>query len=240
MTSLLLFGPLMVAANLAAQQVPFNAIFLVSDPAQKWRLFANFLLYLLPVPGRRLLPRHGLPQGAADFRPRLFRRPHRLGPVRAPVPAAPCTSSRPRTASIVPLRAVAGRQRAVVRGRRRSARPIAWHRGRRGCWLRRRAPGGAGASASPSSRSRTTRAWPTRASSPTRSASTSAPRRSAIWRSIPAPTCISRRACPTTPRSTCRPCRPTPISASTSTARARAASSATCRPTRPPISATCR
>ena len=43
-----LFGPLLVAANLVAQQVPFNAIFLVSDPAQKWRLLANFLLYFLP------------------------------------------------------------------------------------------------------------------------------------------------------------------------------------------------
>ena len=48
MTSLALFGPLMVAANLLAQQIPFNAIFLVSDPAQKWRLFGNFLLYMLP------------------------------------------------------------------------------------------------------------------------------------------------------------------------------------------------
>ena len=38
MISLMLFGPLMVAANLAAQQIPFNAIFLVSDPNQKWRL----------------------------------------------------------------------------------------------------------------------------------------------------------------------------------------------------------
>ncbi len=47
-TALFLFGPLTVAANLAAQQVPFNAIFIVSDPAQKWRLFANFVLYLLP------------------------------------------------------------------------------------------------------------------------------------------------------------------------------------------------
>ena len=28
--------------------MPFNAIFLLSDPAQKWRLAANFLLYLLP------------------------------------------------------------------------------------------------------------------------------------------------------------------------------------------------
>ena len=46
--ALLAFGPMMVAANLLAQQVPFNAIFLVSDPMQKWRLFANFMLYLLP------------------------------------------------------------------------------------------------------------------------------------------------------------------------------------------------
>ena len=38
----------MVAATLIAQQVPFNPIFLVSDPAQKWRLLANFLLYLMP------------------------------------------------------------------------------------------------------------------------------------------------------------------------------------------------
>ncbi len=47
-TALLLFGPVMVASNLIAQQVPFNAIFLVSDPIQKWRLLANFLLYFLP------------------------------------------------------------------------------------------------------------------------------------------------------------------------------------------------
>ena len=46
--SLLTFGPLMVVCNLAAQQVPFNAIFLISDPMQKWRLFANFVLYFLP------------------------------------------------------------------------------------------------------------------------------------------------------------------------------------------------
>src|SRR6266436_8146239 len=47
-TSLLLIGPLAVAANFCAQQVPFNAIFLVSDPNQKWRLIANFALYFLP------------------------------------------------------------------------------------------------------------------------------------------------------------------------------------------------
>lgn len=46
--ALLSFGPLAVAANLLAQQVPFNAIFLVSDPTQKWRLLANFLLYFTP------------------------------------------------------------------------------------------------------------------------------------------------------------------------------------------------
>lgn len=46
--ALLAFGPLMVVSNLVAQMVPFNAIFLVSDPMQKWLLFANFLLYFTP------------------------------------------------------------------------------------------------------------------------------------------------------------------------------------------------
>jgi hypothetical protein len=46
--SLLAFGPLIIASNLAAQQVPFNAIFIVSDPNQLGRLVANFLLYLTP------------------------------------------------------------------------------------------------------------------------------------------------------------------------------------------------
>ena len=46
--SLLAFGPVTVAANLVAQAYPFNAVFLVSDPAQKWRLALNFVLYLLP------------------------------------------------------------------------------------------------------------------------------------------------------------------------------------------------
>src|SRR5262249_12926136 len=47
-TALVLFGPLMVAATLIAQRLPFNPIFLVSDPTQKYRLLANFLLYLMP------------------------------------------------------------------------------------------------------------------------------------------------------------------------------------------------
>lgn len=46
--SLAAFAPLIVGANLAAQQLPFNPIFLVSDSLQKWRLVANFALYLLP------------------------------------------------------------------------------------------------------------------------------------------------------------------------------------------------
>jgi len=46
--ALLIYGPLTVAANLIAQQHPFNAIFLVSDPNQVWLLLANFLLYFLP------------------------------------------------------------------------------------------------------------------------------------------------------------------------------------------------
>src|SRR5271166_2340757 len=47
-TALMSFGPLTVASNLLAQQIPFNAIFIVSDPVQKWRLAGNFVLYMLP------------------------------------------------------------------------------------------------------------------------------------------------------------------------------------------------
>ncbi|MBC7738413.1 MAG: hypothetical protein H7245_14625 [Candidatus Saccharibacteria bacterium] len=46
--ALALFGRSAVGANLVAQLVPSNAIFLISDPMQKWLLLANFLLYLLP------------------------------------------------------------------------------------------------------------------------------------------------------------------------------------------------
>jgi spermidine synthase len=42
------FGPLAVGVDLIAQQIPFNAIFIISDPAQKWRLAANFVLYMVP------------------------------------------------------------------------------------------------------------------------------------------------------------------------------------------------
>jgi spermidine synthase len=46
--SLFAFGPLMVASTLIAQTIPFNPVFLVADPEQKWRLLGNFLLYLAP------------------------------------------------------------------------------------------------------------------------------------------------------------------------------------------------
>ena len=46
--SLALFGPLAVGANLYVQHLGFNAIFLISDPAQKWKLLQIFLAELTP------------------------------------------------------------------------------------------------------------------------------------------------------------------------------------------------
>src|SRR5579872_5319991 len=46
--ALALFGPLAVVANLYVQKLGFNAIFLVSDPVQKWRLLQIFLVDLTP------------------------------------------------------------------------------------------------------------------------------------------------------------------------------------------------
>ena len=191
-----LFGPLMVVANLLAQQVPFNAIFLVSDPAQKWRLLANFVLYLLPFLAGALLSRHRVPEGAS-------------GPSAASIsptwPARACAASLflardVRAAAREPHRRAAGCSGcagsvAVVRGARRAAAAIAVLVVAGGCVGCGALPRCRRCSASPSSPSRTTRASPTRASSPTPSASTRAPRRSATSRSTRAPTCISRRAC---------------------------------------------
>lgn len=44
----LLLGPSMIAANSAAQIIPFNPIFLVSDANQKYYLCGYFLLYFVP------------------------------------------------------------------------------------------------------------------------------------------------------------------------------------------------
>src|SRR5579863_2924749 len=46
-----LMGPLAVAANLYIQQLKFNPIYLVSDPAQKWKLLEIFLASLTPFLG---------------------------------------------------------------------------------------------------------------------------------------------------------------------------------------------
>ncbi len=46
--ALLLIGPAMLAVNSLAQEIPFNPIFLVSDPSQKFYLAYYFLLYFIP------------------------------------------------------------------------------------------------------------------------------------------------------------------------------------------------
>jgi hypothetical protein len=46
--ALMLFGPLVVAAHLLARRIPVEAMFPASDPALKLRLFASFILYMLP------------------------------------------------------------------------------------------------------------------------------------------------------------------------------------------------
>ncbi len=54
--SLLVFGPMMIAANTLAQTLDFNPIFLISDPQQPDRLLALFVLYFLPfLPGALFL-----------------------------------------------------------------------------------------------------------------------------------------------------------------------------------------
>ncbi len=46
--TVLVLGPMMMLANVTAQQVPFNPIFLVSDPWQKAYLAGYFLIYFIP------------------------------------------------------------------------------------------------------------------------------------------------------------------------------------------------
>ena len=190
------------------------------------------------VPRRRGLPRLRVPEEQPHFRPRLFRRSRRLRPLRPRVPAGDvCVHARQpdrRAAGAVARRLL---RLGVRPGRARALIPFLCR------WRCRRSPAISSLpprSASRRSRSTTTRACPTRANSRTRKRSTRAPRRSAFSRPIRAPICISRRASPTTPASTCRRCPPTPISASISTATARSASCAISPTKRRPISASCR
>ena len=108
----------MVVCNLAAQQVPFNAIFLISDPMQKWRLLANFVLYFLPFLAGALYLGVVFLKAQKSFQPRLLRRPRGLGPVRA-FRAARHVFLPARRSHHGAAAAVAGGRRAVVR--RRSA-----------------------------------------------------------------------------------------------------------------------
>ncbi len=238
MASLLLFGPLTVAANLLAQQIPFNAIFLVSDPMQKWRLAGNFMLYMLPFLAGALYLGTVFLKANKIFSRVYFADLTGAGLCGLAFLVAMYLSP-PENLIVVPLLLWFDRQPVLVLGARRPARrDLASRR-----WRRRRSPPTLRCrrcSASPSSPCPTTRAWPMRANFPTPRGSTRARRRSDISRSIPARICTSRRGSPTTRRSTCRRCRRTPTSACISTARGRAASSATCRRSRPSITASCR
>ena len=73
------------------------------------------------VPRRRVLPRHRIPQGQQDFRPRLFRRSHRRRPVRAAFLVAMYLfdAREPHRGAADP---VVPRQHAVVLGARQSSR----------------------------------------------------------------------------------------------------------------------
>ena len=167
------------------------------------------------LPGRRALSRRRLPQGAARAST-ASTSPTSWARACAGFPCcSPCISTGPtisswrrcccgwRAACCGSWRSATGAASGAIVG---VARPVGRRALRRAAGARHPQARGVGLQGR----------RPTPASSPTPSASTSAPRRSATSKSIRAPTCISRRASPTTPRSTCRPCRPTPISASTS------------------------
>ena len=222
--SLALFGPLAVAANLYVQHLGFNAIFLVSDPAQKWKLLAIFLAELTPfLAGAFFL-------GCVFLRSnRIFGRVYFADLAGAGLCGLVFLLAMyvftPANLIAAPLALwFAGLLGLGVRpGRARGAHSVS-RRGRRS--LSPAISSCRRPSASRRSRPTTTKAWPTRANFRTRKRSTRAPRRSAFSRRTRAPICILRRACPTTPASICRRCRPTPISASISTATARSASCA--------------
>ena len=174
------------------------------------------------VPRRRGVPRLRVPEEQQDLRPRLFRRSRRLRPQRPRVSrrdvSVPAGQPDRRAA-----RAVVRRLPRLDASARRARRARSLRR------RRRRSRSAAISSPRPTlglcrgSRSTTTRAPPTRAGCPKRRRCSRATRRSACSRPTRPPICISRRAFPTTPASTCRRCRPTPIWASTSTATARSA-----------------
>ena len=179
-------------------------IFLVSDPTQKWKLLEIFLADADAVPRRRGVPRLRVPQEQPDVRPRLFRRSRRLGPVRPRRSSARCIVFTPANLIAAPLAlwlaacvawSVRPGRQARARALRRPSALLAFG----GHFVVAPALG-----LQPPRGQRLQGRLLRAANSPTRSASTRASRRSAISRPIRAPICISRRACPTTPASTCR------------------------------------
>ena len=71
--ALLLLGPAMLAVNSLAQEIPFNPIFLVSDPSQKYYLAGYFLLYFIPFLLGAMFLGPVLFDGAGPFREGLLR-----------------------------------------------------------------------------------------------------------------------------------------------------------------------
>jgi hypothetical protein len=235
-TSVFLFGPLTVAANLAAQQLPFNPIFIVSDPSQKWRLAANFLLYLVPFLSGAFFLGIVFLKAREAFGRVYFADLSGSGIAGLLILAAMYVFP-PESLIAVPLLL------SALGGALWLAATDAW----RSAWalVALAALSLAGYAALPGllgvpqiavsqykgvayARNFPDAQRVYRSISPL-----------AICRSMPRPTCTSRRGFPTTPPSTCPRSRPTPMSASMSTARGRKASCAARSPTRPTISATC-
>ena len=113
--------------------MPFNAIFLISDPMQKWRLFANFVLYMLPFLAGALYLGTVFLKAQQDLRPRLFRR-SRPAPACAAWPSCwRCIFRRPRTSSSCrwccgSSAACCGSRRSAIAAASPGSRPSQWRR----------------------------------------------------------------------------------------------------------------
>jgi len=119
----ILFGPLTVAASPCTTN-SFNAIFLVSDPMQKWRLAGNFMLLHAAVSRRRASISAPVPRGQQDFRPRVFADLSGARPVRLGIPGWPMylCPRKPHRRAAYPV--VHRRHHVVLGDRQRSG--VAW------------------------------------------------------------------------------------------------------------------
>ncbi len=183
------------------RRLKFNPIYLVSDPAQKWKLLAIFLASLTPFLGGALFLGCVFLKSNKTFGRVYFADLAGSG-LSGLVFLGAMYLFNPVNLIAAPLGAVAGGLRGLDVPARRTCRARVPSRSPRSspsaaisCWRRRSACRG--------SRSTITRAPPTRAACRRRRRSTRAPRRSASCRPTRPPICISRRACPTTPASIC-------------------------------------